>query len=406
MSTDLGSEKYTLERGPEGSGTMIINMGPQHPSTHGVLRLQLELDGENIVKATPVIGYLHTGFEKEYEQKRYVQGVTLTDRMDYLAPQSNELVYALAVEKLLDVDVPPKVKVARVLLAELSRINSHLVWLGTHAMDIGAQTVFLYCFREREVLLDIFVHLAGQRMMTSFIRPGGLMADIPADGWRERVKAFLDIMPGKINEYETLLTNNPIWRERTQGVGYISKEDAIDIGFTGPFARGSGVDWDLRRDNPYTGYEEYEFEVPVRTAGDTFARYEVRLIELRQAVRIAQQALARLPDGPYRVEDRKLSLPPKSEIDTSMEAVIHHFKLATDGYDTPPGEVYQAVESPKGEVGMYIISHGENKPWRVKVRPACFVNLQGLPKLIEGRLLADVVACIGTIDIVLGEVDR
>jgi NADH-quinone oxidoreductase subunit D len=406
MATYLSSDKYIVERGPEGSGTMIINMGPQHPSTHGVLRLQLELDGENVVSARPVIGYLHTGIEKELEHKRYVQSVTLTDRMDYLAPLSNNLVYCLAIEKMLDIEVPPRAQVVRVMLAELTRLNSHLVWLGTHAMDIGAQTVFLYCFREREELLKIYEHVAGQRMMTTYFRPGGLMADIPEDGFRERIRAFLDKMPTKIDEYETLLTNNPIWRNRTEGVGVIGAEDAADIGLTGPALRASGVDWDLRRDNPYSGYENYDFHVPTRPEGDTFARYVVRNEEMRQAIRIAQQALDSIPEGPYKVEDRKISMPPRRELETSMEAVIHHFKLITEGFHPPKGEVYQGIESPKGEIGVFLISDGSNRPWRVKVRPPCFVNLQALPKLIEGRLLADVVACIGTIDIVLGEVDR
>ncbi len=385
--------------------TMTINMGPQHPSTHGVLRLVLELDGEVVVKCTPVIGYLHTGIEKIAEAKRYQQVIPTTDRLDYLAPMSNNLAYVLAVEKLLGVTVPPRAQVIRVLFAELTRIKSHLVWLGTHAIDIGAMSVFLYCFREREKILDLYEQVSGQRMMSTYFRVGGLMADLP-DGFEARVQAFLDEFPRRVDEYEALLTRNPIWRQRTEGVGLITAEQAIALGVSGPSLRACGVEHDLRKAHPYSGYEAYRFEVPVGKHGDVYDRYCCRMAEMRQAREIAQQALNRLPAGPINVEDPKLVPPPKAEVKRSMEALIHHFKIWCEGFSTPPGEVYQAVESPKGEFGVYVVSDGTNKPYRVHYRAPSFVNLQALPTMVEGRLVADVVAAIGSIDIVLGEVDR
>ena len=385
--------------------TMTINMGPQHPSTHGVLRLVLELDGELVVKCSPVIGYLHTGIEKIAEAKRYQQVIPTTDRLDYLAPMSNNLAYVLAVEKLLGVTVPPRAQVIRVLFAELTRIKSHLVWLGTHAIDIGAMSVFLYCFREREKILDLYEQVSGQRMMSTYFRVGGLMADLP-DGFEARVQAFLDEFPRRVDEYEALLTRNPIWRQRTEGIGVITAEQAIALGVSGPSLRACGVDYDLRKVHPYSGYEQYRFDVPLGKNGDVYDRYCCRMAEMRQAREIAQQALNRLPAGPINVDDPKLVPPPKAEVKRSMEALIHHFKIWCEGFSPPPGEVYQAVESPKGEFGVYLVSDGTNKPYRVHYRAPSFVNLQALPKMVEGRLVADVVAGIGSIDIVLGEVDR
>ena len=385
--------------------SMTINMGPQHPSTHGVLRLVLELDGETVVRCEPVIGYLHTGFEKTYEQKTYLQGVVLTDRMDYLAPLSNNLVYALATEKLLGIEVPERAKVIRVLLAELTRINNHLVWLGTQALDLGAMSAFLYCFREREVLLDLFEMMSGARLMTSFIRPGGLMADLPP-GWTELADSFIRAFPEKVTEYESLLTKNDIFRERTIGVGVISRERAFELDLTGPSLRACGVDWDLRKLAPYSGYETYDFAVPMRDGGDVYDRYLVRIAEMRESNKIARQALDRLPDGPVMVDDRKIALPPRAELATSMEALIHHFKLVSEGFKPPIGEVYQCIESPKGEIGVYMVSDGTGKPYRCHVRAPSFINLQSLAPMAIGGLIADLVAIIGSLDPVLGEVDR
>jgi NADH-quinone oxidoreductase subunit D len=385
--------------------SLTMNMGPQHPSTHGVLRLVLDLEGETVVHCKPVIGYLHTGFEKTFEQKTYMQGVVLTDRMDYLAPLSNNLVYALAVEKLLGVDIPPRATVLRVLLAELTRINNHLVWLGTQALDLGAMSVFLYCFREREVLLDLFEMMSGARMMTSFIRPGGLMADVPP-GWLEKCDGFIRDFPEHIVEYESLLTDNDIFKERTIGIGKISLDLAHAMDLTGPSLRACGDSWDLRKIAPYCGYEEYDFDVPTLTGGDVYDRYMVRVAELRESTKIARQALDRLPDGPIITADRKVALPPRAELATSMEALIHHFKLVSEGFRPPEGEVYLPIESPKGEIGIYLVSDGTGRPYRVHVRAPSFVNLQSLPVMSEGGMIADLVAIIGSIDPVLGEVDR
>lgn len=384
---------------------LILNMGPQHPSTHGVLRLVLELDGEIVVNCEPVIGYLHTGFEKTFETKTYWQGVTLTDRMDYLSPLGNNLVYSLAVETLLEVEVPPRATVARVILAELTRLASHLVWLGTQALDLGAMSVFLYCFREREKILDIFEMCSGQRMMTSYIRPGGLVYDLPR-GFEEAVREILEIMPARIDEYEALLTNNDIWRDRTMGIGVLPLDEAIRLCVTGPSLRASGGDYDLRRDRPYLSYPEYDFNVIVGSRGDVYERYLVRVREMRETLKIIRQALDRLPGGPHVTSDRKVAFPPRSELATSMEALIHHFKLVTEGYRVPPGEVYTAIESPRGELGIYLVADGSGKPYRLHVRAPSFANLQALPAIAKGGLVADLVAMIGSLDPVLGEVDR
>ncbi len=390
---------------PSGTQTMTLNMGPQHPSTHGVLRLILELDGETVVRCTPDIGYLHTGIEKTAEGKTYSQVITLTDRIDYLCPLTNNLCYVLAVEKLLGLEVPARAQWLRVLLNELTRLNSHLVWLGTHALDIGAASVFLYCFREREELLRIFEMASGQRMMTSYFRVGGLALPPPL-GFFDRIRKFLSYFPDRMDEYEALLTENRIWIGRTRGVGYISAEDAIALGVTGPILRASGVDWDLRKSNPYSSYEQFQFQVPVRTEGDVYARYLVRLEEMRESTKIAHQALEGLPEGPVIADVPHVVLPEREKMKTEMEALIYHFKIVTEGFRVPPGEVYQAVESPRGMMVYYVVSDGTSHPYRMYVRAPSFANLRALPKMVEGRLIADVVACIASIDIVLGEIDR
>jgi len=386
-------------------GTLVLNMGPQHPSTHGVLRLVLEIDGETIIRMRPEIGYLHTGIEKTCEAKFYQQVVPLTDRIDYLCPLTNNLTYCLAVEKLLGLEIPPKAQWMRVLMNELTRINSHLVWLGTHAMDLGAMTVFLYCFREREDVLRFFEMVSGQRMMTSYFRIGGLALEPPL-GFFEKVKKFADRFPGNVDEYEGLLTGNPIFLMRTKGVGQISAEDAIALGACGPTLRGSGVDIDLRRDAPYTGYEHFKFKVPVATEGDVFARYVCRVQELRESIGIVQQALAGMPEGPVKADAPKVVLPDREKMKTQMEALIYHFKIITEGFTVPAGEVYQAVESPRGEMGYYVVSDGTAKPYRVHMRGPSYANLQALAQMCEGHLIADVVAAIGSIDVVLGDIDR
>ena len=385
--------------------SMVLNMGPQHPSTHGVLRLVVELSGENVVQLAPDIGYLHTGIEKNIEAKTYNKAVPLTDRTDYLGPMINNLVYALAVEKLLDCEIPPRAQVARVLFSELTRINSYLVWLGTHALDLAAMSVFLYAFREREMLLDIFELTSGARMMTSYIRPGGLAFDLPVE-FKPTVQYFLNQMPGHIDEYEALLTENPIWKERTVGIGVLSAEDALALGLTGANLRASGVPYDVRKVFPYSGYENYDFKVITGTTGDTYGRYQVRIAEMRESVRIAQQALDNLPDGPYATSDRKVWPPAKEEITRSMESLIHHFKLWTEGYKPPVGDAYVAVESGRGELGCYIVSDGSAKPWRVHFRGPSFITLQAVPHMAKGRLIADLVAMLASLDPVLGEVDR
>jgi len=388
-----------------GADEIVLNMGPQHPSTHGVLRLVLEIDGETVVRCMPEIGFLHTGIEKTCEAKFYQQVVPLTDRIDYLCPMTNNLAYCLAVEKLLGLEIPPRAQWMRVLMNELTRINSHLVWLGTHAMDLGAMTVFLYCFREREDVLRLFEMVSGQRMMTSYFRIGGLALDPPL-GFFEKVKSFADRFPGNVDEYEGLLTGNPIFLMRVKGVAHLSKEDAIAMGATGPTLRGSGVDIDLRRDAPYTGYENFKFKVPVSTGGDVWARYVCRVQELRESIGIVQQALAGMPEGPTKADAPKVVLPDREKMKTQMEALIYHFKIITEGFTVPAGEVYQAVESPRGEMGYYIVSDGTAKPYRVHMRGPSFANLQVLPKMCEGRLIADVIAAIGSIDVVVGDIDR
>ena len=386
--------------------TMTINMGPQHPSTHGVLRLILTLEGERVIRCLPDIGYLHTGIEKTAEAKSYFKALVVTDRMDYLAPLSNNLGYSLAVEKLLGIEaVPEKAMVARVALVELQRIASHLVWLGTHALDLGAMSVFLYCFRERELILDIFELCSGVRLMTSYIMPGGLQADLPP-GFDTKVREFLALFPARLREYHDLLTNNRLWIERTKGVGRISADDAVALGCSGPTLRGSGVAYDVRKMFPYSGYGRFQFDVPVGSNGDVYDRYLVRMLEMDQSLRIVQQAIDGMPDGPWQIDDRKIVPPPKWEVSSNMEALIHHFKLYTEGYRPPAGEVYLRIESPKGELGYYLVSDGSAQPYRMHVRAASFANLEALPKMVEGQLLSDVVAAIGSIDIVLGEVDR
>jgi NADH-quinone oxidoreductase subunit D len=388
--------------------TMVLNMGPHHPSTHGVLRLVVELDGETVVNVAPDVGFLHTGIEKTMESKTYQKAVVLTDRTDYLAPLSNNLSYVLAVEKLLSCEIPPRAQTARVLLTELQRIASHLVWLGTHALDLSAMSVFLYCFREREQILDIFELVSGARMMTSYFRVGGLAYDLPEE-FAPTVQAFLDIMPGQVDEYENLLTGNPVWLERTVGVGVIDAEAAIAYGVTGPLLRAAGVAWDLRRDMPYSGYELYDFNIPIAKNGDIYDRYLVRMAEMRESVKICQQALNHLQElgpGPFTTTDRKISPPPKTEITHSMESLIHHFKLWTEGFKPPVGDASVGIESPRGELGTYIVSDGSPKPYRVHFRAPSFINLQALPHTAQGRLVADLVALIASMDPVLGEVDR
>jgi NADH-quinone oxidoreductase subunit D len=386
--------------------TMLLNMGPQHPSTHGVLRLLLELEGETVISCVPDVGYLHTGIEKNMEAKTYEQAITMTDRMDYLNPMGNNLVYCLAIEKIAELDVPERAQVIRVLLAELTRINSHLVWLGTHCLDMGAMSVFLYAMREREMILDIFEMVSGQRMMSTYFRPGGLWRDVP-EAFVPAVQAFIDYFPAKIKDYETLLVNNPLWIDRTQGIGVITPEDAIAYGCTGPTLRGSGVNYDIRKAQPYMGYETYEFDVPLGEHGDVYDRFLCRMQELHQCVRIIRQALARLKPGPFRSNNRKYVPPPRSELGRSMEAVIHHFKLWTEGFSLPKGEVYVAVESPRGELGCYLSSDGTNRPHRVHFRTPSFVHTMGaIPKMSEGGMIADLVGVIGSVDIVLGDCDR
>ncbi|HVI10074.1 MAG TPA: NADH dehydrogenase (quinone) subunit D [Candidatus Binatia bacterium] len=390
---------------PAQDRTMILNMGPQHPSTHGVLRVLLEIDGETVVRIMPDIGFLHTGIEKTCEAKFYQQVVPLTDRIDYLCPMTNNLCYVLAVEKLLGLEIPPKAQWMRVLMNELTRINSHLVWLGTHALDIGAMTVFLYCFREREEVLKMFEAISGQRMMTSYFRIGGISLEPPL-GFFDRVREFAGYFPSRVDEYENLLTGNPIWGMRTKGVARMTAEDALALGASGPTLRGSGVDFDLRRDMPYSGYENFKFKVPVSQDGDVFSRYMCRVRELRESNEIIRQALEGMPEGPIKADAPGVVLPDREKMKTQMEALIYHFKIITEGFAVPAGEVYQAVESPRGEMGYYVVSDGTAKPYRVHIRAACLANLQTLPTMCVNGLIADVVAAIGSIDIVLGEIDR
>jgi NADH-quinone oxidoreductase subunit D len=386
--------------------TMTVNMGPQHPSTHGVLRLVLELDGEIVNSANVTIGYLHTGIEKTAEQKKWQQVIPLVERMDYLAAQSNSLAFAMSVERLLGLEMPERVQDIRVLLAELQRINSHLVWLGTHAMEIGAVSVMMYCFRERELLLNINELIAGFRMFPSYIRVGGLREDLPR-GFHDAVNAFLDRFPDKLAEYEGLLTKNQIFRRRTENVGYISQEDAVAWGLMGPIARASGSTYDVRRVFPYLTYPKFDFDVPTATEGDVYARYRVRVAEMRQSVKICRQALQRItPTGAWACNDPRVVPPPKDKVYTEMEALIQHFLIYSQGFTVPEGDAYVPVEGPRGEHGVYIVSDGTNRPWRIKMRPPAFLACQALPKLIAGAMIADVIAVIGSTDIVMGDVDR
>jgi NADH-quinone oxidoreductase subunit D len=402
--------------------TMIINMGPQHPSTHGVLRLLLELDGETVIRCKPIVGYLHTGIEKNTEYRTWVQGVAYVTRADYLSPFFNELAYCLAVERLLGIEAPPRAQVLRVLLCELNRIASHLVWVATGSLELGAVSMMLYGFREREVILDIFEAVTGLRMNHSYIRPGGVIMDLPPDGPRMIAK-FLDTMPARIDDYERILNDNPIWLERNVGVGMLSAEDALALGVTGPILRSAGVPTDLRKDEPYSGYETYDFDVPVRTEADAYSRYIVRIAEMRESLRIVEQALERLAEpGQVMVEDPKVGWPVKLSVgpdgigndegylrhimEESMEALIHHFKMVTQGVRVPEGEVYSTVESPRGELGMYVVSANEHRPYRVKIRDPSFVNLQAVPTMVEGGLIADAIAVIASLDPVMGGVDR
>jgi NADH-quinone oxidoreductase subunit D len=397
-ATDIDVERPSDE-------TMIINMGPQHPSTHGVLRLMMELDGETVLRTKPIIGYLHTGMEKTAEELTFQQGATNVTRMDYLSPLSNELVFALATEKLLGIDIPPRAVWIRMLLAELQRVSSHLMWLATNGMDVGSTTMMIFGFRERELVLAFFEKTTGLRMNHNFIRPGGTAADLP-DGWEDDVEVILDNVSARLGEYDELLTGQPIFRERMEGVGSISAEEALALSATGPILRSTGVPWDLRRTMPYLAYEEVTFDVIVGTYGDNFDRYAIRLNEIRESVRILHQVLDKMPSGDYRVQDKKVTPPPRARIDESMEALIHHFKIFTSGFKVPAGEVYMAIESPRGELGCYMVSDGSAKPFRMHIRAPSFVNLQSLPVMMHGGLVADAVATISSVDPVMGEVDR
>ncbi len=384
---------------------MVLNVGPHHPSTHGVLRVVVQLDGERVLGLTPDVGYLHTGIEKTFEAKTYVKGVTLAPRMGYLSPINNQLAYVLAVEKLLEVEVPARATVARVILAELDRIASHLVFLGIHALDLGASSVMLYAFKERESILDLMEMTGGQRMFPPYLRPGGLAMDLP-EGFEAAVRDIIDRMPAAVDTYERLLTDNVFWRERTEGVAALTRQQALDWGVTGALLRATGVAYDLRRALPYIGYQDYDFEVPVKTAGDAYARYLIRIAELRESVKIIRQALERLPGGAFITADRKVAPPPKEELAHSMEAVIHHFKLWTEGFRPPAGEAYVGIEAPRGELGFYVVSDGSGKPWRVHMRSPSFTNLQALETMVKGGLVADLVTAVASLDPVLGEVDR
>ncbi len=397
-ATDIDVERSDDE-------TMIINMGPQHPSTHGVLRLMLELDGETVLRTKPVIGYLHTGMEKTGEELTYVQGSTNVTRMDYLSPLHNELVFSLAAEALLGVEMPPRADWIRMLLVELNRVSSHLMWMATNGMDLGSTSMMIYGFREREMVLAFFEKTTGLRMNHNFIRPGGTAADLP-DGWEDDVTVICDTVLARTEEYDELLTGQPVFRQRTEGIGSLSAEEALALSLTGPVLRSTGVPWDLRRSMPYLRYDEVEFDVIVGTYGDNFDRYSVRLNEIRESIRIIRQIVEKMPAGDYRVQDKKVTPPPRGRIDESMEALIHHFKVFTEGFKVPEGEVYVATESPRGELGCYLVSDGTPKPYRMHIRGPSFVNLQALPLMMRGGLLADAVAVCSTIDPVMGEVDR
>jgi NADH-quinone oxidoreductase subunit D len=397
-----------LEVPPELRGTddiLTINFGPNHPSTHGVLRLVVDLDGEDVVGIRAVIGYLHTGFEKNMEQKTWWKAITYAPRIDYVSFQYNELVFVLAVEKLLEIEVPARATWMRMLLCELTRIHSHLVWLGTAALELGAISMFWYCFRERDRILDLFELVAGYRMHTRYFQVGGLAEEVPS-GFFDECAKFVEVMPGAIDDYEGLVDQSPIWSERTKGIGLLSRDDAIALGQSGPVLRGSGVNWDLRRAQPYLAYDQVDFRVPVYPEGDVWARYRVRMEEMRESVRIVDQALRRMPGGPYIADDRKVVLPPREELHTSMESLIHHFKIVTEGYRVPEGEVYVTVESPRGEMGCYVVSDGGPRPWRVKFRAPSFVALEATATCMRDALIADMIAIVGSLDTVMGEVDR
>jgi len=401
----VGPYKHLVSERAVSGETMLLNMGPQHPSTHGVLRLLLELDGETIVNCIPDIGYLHTGIEKNMEAKTYLKAEVMCDRLDYMNPLGNNLAYSMAVEKLVDLDVPPRAQALRVILVELQRIASHLVWLGAFGLDLAAMSVFLYCFREREVILDIFELVSGQRMMTTYIRPGGLWRDVPVE-FESAVRNFLKIFPKRIDEYEALMSKNPLLQDRVVGIGKLSAPDALSYGVTGPMLRASGVDWDIRKARPYMGYEQYEFNVPTRKEGDTYARYIVRIDEMRESLKIIEQALNRLPMGPVNSDNRKFVPPPRSEIGTSMESLIHHFKLWTEGFPAPKASIYNAVESPRGELGVYLEGDGGPKPYRVHWRTPSFNNLSVISLITKGHLVADLIGILASVDIVLGDIDR
>ncbi len=385
--------------------TMIINMGPQHPSTHGVLRLMMELDGETVLRTKPIIGYLHTGMEKTAEELTYQQGSTNVTRMDYLSPLNNELVFSLATEKLLGIELPPRAVWIRMLLSELQRMSSHLMWLATNGMDVGSTTMMIFGFRERELVLGFFEKTTGLRMNHNFIRPGGTAADLP-DGWEDDVEVILDNVTSRLGDYDDLLTGQPIFRERMEGVGALSADEALNLSATGPILRSTGIPWDLRRTMPYLAYDQVDFDVIIGTYGDNFDRYAIRLNEIRESVRILWQVLDKIPPGDYRVQDKKVTPPPRARIDESMEALIHHFKIFTEGFKVPEGEVYVAIESPRGELGCYLVSNGSSKPYRMHIRAPSFVNLQSLPVMMHGGLVADAVATISSVDPVMGEVDR
>jgi NADH-quinone oxidoreductase subunit D len=389
----------------EDDDILQINFGPNHPSTHGVLRLVVDLNGERVVGLRAVVGYLHTGFEKNMEHKTYWKAITYPERIDYVSFQNNELVFVLAIEKLLEIETPPKAAWMRMLLCELNRIHSHLVWLGTAALELGAISMFWYCFRERDAILDLFELVTGARMHTRYFQAGGLAEDIPA-GFYSECRRFADVMEDRVDEYEDILSRQAIWLERTQGVGFLSAADAIALGQSGPVLRGSGVNWDLRKAEPYLVYDEVNFEVPVYPEGDVYARYKVHMDEMRQSTRIVQQALDGMPEGAWIIDDRKVVLPPRNELHTSMESLIHHFKLVTEGYRVPEGEVYVAVESPRGELGCYLVSDGGPKPWRVKFRAPSFVALEATATCMRDALVADLIAIVGSLDTVMGEVDR
>ncbi len=406
---ELNTNAATLEsEGEPEAGTtrrMTLNMGPQHPSTHGVLRIILELDGETIVSASPDIGFLHTGIEKQAEALTYQQVVTLTDRMDYLSNLANNLAYCLSVEKLLQLEIPARAQWVRVMLTEISRINSHLVWLGTHCLDLGAMTMFFYTFREREDILRIFEFFSGQRLMTSYIRVGGLALE-PPRGWHKLVSGFIRQLPAKIDQYEGLLTENPIFMQRTKGVGFLPVERLLDLGVTGPMIRAAGVQWDIRKSEPYSSYEKFDFNIPVQQAGDVYARFRVRMDEMRESIKIVEQCLAGMPEGPIRADAPKVVLPDREKMKTQMEALIYHFKIVTEGFRVPAGEAYVPVESPRGELGFYVVSDGTSKPARVFMRTPSYGNLQALRELFEGKLISDSIATLGSMDFVLGDVDR